>query len=36
VSLTVLNLVYGPADSVGDAGYEEAKVQLAQTQEGLR
>src|SRR5438552_6292463 len=26
----VLNLVYGPADSVGDATYEDAKVHLAQ------
>ena len=27
----VLNLVYGPADTVGDAGYEDAKVHLAQS-----
>jgi hypothetical protein len=26
----VLNLVYGPATSPGDAGYEEAKVHLPQ------
>jgi dihydrofolate reductase len=26
----VLNLVYGPADSIADAGYEDAKVHLAQ------
>jgi dihydrofolate reductase len=28
----VLNLVYGPADSIGDAGYEDAKVHLAQSE----
>jgi hypothetical protein len=27
----VLNLVYGPADSIGDAGYQDAKVHLAQS-----
>ncbi len=26
----VLNLVYGPADSVGDATYEDAKAHLSQ------
>ena len=26
----VLNLVYGPAESTGDASYEDAKVHLAQ------
>ena len=29
----VLNLVYAPAESVGDAGYEEAKAHLAQPAE---
>jgi dihydrofolate reductase len=29
----VLNLVYGPADSVRDAGYEDAKVHLAQSEQ---
>jgi len=29
----VLNLVYGPADSVRDAGYEHAKVHLAQSEQ---
>jgi dihydrofolate reductase len=29
----VLNLVYGPADSIGDAGYEEAKVHLPQPEQ---
>jgi dihydrofolate reductase len=29
----VLNLVYGPADSTGDATYEDAKVHLGQPQE---
>jgi dihydrofolate reductase len=29
----VLNLVYGPADSIGDATYEDAKVHLAQPEE---
>ena len=27
----VLNLVYAPAESVGDAGYEEAKGHLSQS-----
>jgi dihydrofolate reductase len=29
----VLNLVYGPADSIGDATYEDAKVHLAQPEQ---
>jgi dihydrofolate reductase len=29
----VLNLVYGPAESTGDATYEDAKVQLAQPEQ---
>ena len=29
----VLNLVYGPAESTGDATYGDAKVHLAQPQE---
>jgi dihydrofolate reductase len=29
----VLNLVYAPAESAGDAGYEEAKAHLAQPAE---
>jgi len=29
----VLNLVYGPADSVRDAGYEHAKLHLAQSEQ---
>ena len=29
----VLNLVYGPAESTGDATYEDAKVQLPQSQQ---
>ena len=29
----VLNLVYGPAESTGDAGYEEAKAHLPQPEE---
>jgi hypothetical protein len=29
----VLSLVYGPADSTGDATYEDAKAYLAQTEE---
>jgi dihydrofolate reductase len=29
----VLNLVYGPADSIGDATYEDAKVHLSQPEE---
>jgi dihydrofolate reductase len=28
----VLNLVYAPAESPGDAGYEEAKAHLAQSE----
>jgi dihydrofolate reductase len=30
----VLNLVYTPADSIGDATYEDAKVHLAQSERG--
>jgi hypothetical protein len=29
----VLNLVYGPAESTGDATYEDAKVHLAQPEQ---
>jgi dihydrofolate reductase len=29
----VLNLVYGPAESAGDAGYEDAKAHLPQSEE---
>jgi hypothetical protein len=29
----VLNLVYAPAESIGDATYEEAKVHLAQREQ---
>jgi dihydrofolate reductase len=29
----VLNLVYAPAESVGDAGYEEARVHLPQPED---
>ena len=29
----VLNLVYGPAESTGDASYEDAKAQLPQSQQ---
>jgi hypothetical protein len=29
----VLNLVYGPAASTGDATYEDAKVHLAQPEQ---
>lgn len=29
----VLNLVYGPAESTGDATYEDAKAHLAQTEQ---
>jgi dihydrofolate reductase len=29
----VLNLVYGPAESIRDASYEDAKVHLAQPQQ---